>query len=981
MRISTFSICFSMLFAQVAIGQINKPLNDKEPIQMVLRFDRPLDNAMAMDQFKSKNKLDKYNKYFPTYANTDETGRTHQHYQQFYKGIKVEFGVIITHSTKEGVYFINGEAYNAAGLNLQASMTATEGLNVILNAKNGAKYLWESPDDALAMNYQKPTGELVILPNVKTGAVNLAYKYDVYTTEPLAREEIYVDAHSGQILYSNPIIKHVHEKKNTPTTSTAAKVTEMDASVIGTANNTKYSGSRPIETTFDTASNKFILKDDTRGGGVQTFNSARTTTYPTTNFTDLDNNWTTAEFNNANKDIGALDAHWGAEMTYDFWKNIFNRDSYDGNGTKLKNYVHYRSNANASLVNAFWNGAVMSYGDGNNSVSILTSIDVCGHEIGHGVCSSTANLAYQNQSGAINEGLSDIWGACIEHYGRTGSLVGPFASGVFTIAEDLGTSPFRSMSSPLTYGNPDTYLGTNWTATGDEGNCTPSTNNDECGVHNNSGVMNHWFYIVTAGKSGTNNAPTPHSYNVTGIGMAKSSQIVFYAERDYLTSNATYLDMRNATLEVANNLYCGTSPEVMAVTNAWYAVNVGAQYTAFATDISLKKIVQPLSVACGTPVNPVVTIENDGTNPITAATISYTIDGGAATTFNWTGSLTSCQSVDYPITIGTLARGTHTLSFTTTTNGDGNSSNNTKSTLFLVNDAGVVNQVNTFEANTDNLISFDKGDTNNLWQRGQAAGSTLTAAVAGNSNVYGTILDGNYTDSTISYLVSQCYDLTNYQDPTFKFDMAFDLEPDYDFLNVEYSTDAGATWSILGDASSSSTWYNSINTPNATNCDYCVGAQWTGLGSDSSQFGTTNATMNTYIWDMPDFGYGGATPQSNIIFRFHFLSDPAVNYEGIIIDNFVVTGTLMLSNHKSNFEIFEINPNPSNGLVNVKLTTSDTVKIDLYDIQGRKCFTNDYANSDVIFNQQINLGQLQKGIYLLTVTSDGKTATKKLVIQ
>jgi len=271
-------------------------------------------------------------------------------------------------------------------------------------------------------------------------------------------------------------------------------------------------------------------------------------------------------------------------------ENIFNRDSYDGLGTSLKSYVHYRSSANTSLVNAFWNGSVMSYGDGNNSVSILTSIDVCGHEIGHGVCSSTANLAYQNQSGAINEGLSDIWGACIEHYGRTGSLAAPFATGVWKIAEDLGTTPFRSMSSPTTYGNPDTYLGNNWTTTGDEGNCTPSTGNDQCGVHNNSGVMNHWFYIVTVGKSGTNNAPIPHAYSVTGIGMAKSSQIVFFAERDYLTPNATYLDMRNATLEVANSMYCGSSPEVIAITNAWYAVNVGPQYVGYPTDVSLKKL-------------------------------------------------------------------------------------------------------------------------------------------------------------------------------------------------------------------------------------------------------------------------------------------------------------------------------------------------------------------------------------------------------
>jgi hypothetical protein len=373
-------------------------------------------------------------------------------------------------------------------------------------------------------------------------------------------------------------------------------------------------------------------------------------------------------------------------MTYDFWKNIYNRNSYDNNGTMLKSYVHYRSVANASLVNAFWNGSVMSYGDGNSTTSILTSLDVCAHEIGHGVCSTTANLAYQNQSGAINEGLSDIWAACIEHYGRTGTLAAPFAIGVWKIAEDLGTNPFRVMSAPLTRGNPDTYMGTNWTTTGDEGNCNPTSNNDQCGVHNNSGVLNHWFYILTVGKSGTNNAPTPDTYSVNGIGMEKSSQITYYAERDYLTPNATYMDMRNATLQVANNLYCGSSPEVIAVTNAWYAVNVGNQYVNYPTDISLKKIIQPLTVACGASNNSTITFENSGTNTITSVEISYSIDGGTPTNLNWNGTITSCQTIDFPISIGSLSRGTHTISYTTTTNSDGNTGNNTKTTLVLVND-------------------------------------------------------------------------------------------------------------------------------------------------------------------------------------------------------------------------------------------------------------------------------------------------------
>jgi hypothetical protein len=463
--------------------------------------------------------------------------------------------------------------------------------------------------------------------------------------------------------------------------------------------------------------------------------------------------------------------------------------------------------------------------------------------------------------------------------------------------------------------------------------------------------------------------------------MAKSAQIVYYAERDYLTPNATYLDMRNATLQVANNLYCGTSPEVIAATNAWYAVNVGNQYVGYPTDISLKKIVQPISVACGASNNSVITFENSGTNTITSVAISYSIDGGAATSLSWSGTLTSCQTMDFPISIGGLSRGTHNISYTTTTTSDGNNSNNTKSALILVNDAGVVNAVNTFESATDNLISYDKGNTNNLWQRGQAAGTILNSTVSGGSNVYGTNLSGQYPNSTTSYLVTQCYDLSQYQNPKFKFDMAFDFEPDYDYLNVEYSTNGGISWSILGNSTSGTTWYNSANVPNATNCENCVGAQWTGAGGDPNLSGGVNSDKTNYSWDMSEFGYGGATPQSNIIFRFNFVSDPGVTNEGVIIDNFVITGTPLLSNNENNFETFTISPNPSNGNILVRLSTSEEVKVDLFDIRGRKCFNAIYENSNTFFNKEINLGQLEKGIYLINVTSDGITETKKVIIQ
>jgi len=959
-------------------AQDNQKVSDDKAYQKIRKFENPLVKDAAIGVFVKENKLGKGYVFQPKKENTDKSGNVHQRHQQFFNGLKVEFGTIITHSSEGKVYSINGELYNVSNLNIVPSLTKEQGFQKAVAFKNAKKYLWEDASQAQIMDYKKPEGELLILPNVKTGGVNLAYKYDVYTLDPISRDEIFVDAHTGVILYKNPIIKHAD--KLVTSAETKAQVDKMEMLVAGTAA-TRYSGSKTIETTFDTGLSKYVLLDNTRGGGIVTYNCQKTTTYQSTHFQDNDNNWTSAEFANINKDNGALDAHWGAEMTYDFWQNNFGRNSFDDNGAQIKSYVHYRQVANQNLVNAFWNGSAMSYGDGNSTTNILTSIDVCGHEIGHAICSYTADLAYQNQSGGINEGYSDIWGACIEHYGRTGSLAGTPVANVWKIAEDLSSTgtPFRSMSNPLSRGNPDTYLGTNWTPTGDEAGCVPASGNDQCGVHNNSGVMNHWFYILTVGKSGTNNAPVPDTYNVTGIGMAKSSEIAYLAERDYLTPNSTYLDVRNATIDVASTIYCPNSPETIAVTNAWYAVNVGEQYVGYPTDVALKSVSGSLNVACGAAITPTIRIENAGTSttPISTVNISYTIDGGPATNLVWNGSLGICQRENYSFSVGTLSRGTHVLNVTTTMSGDGNSANNTKSAIIVVNDAGTVNQINTFETATDVLVSVDDNGTNNLWQRGTSAKAQLTNAVAGNSKVYATNLGGLYTDGTKSYLVSQCYNLTTVQNPMLKFDMAFDLETDWDLVYMEYSTNGGASWAALGTGVSAN-WYTSSRTPNGTDCFNCIGGQWTGEAASTHPAGGTNGQKRPYSFSLANFGNGGATPQSNIIFRFVFHSDEAVQEEGVIIDNFVIEGTLSTS--ENNFETFNVWPNPSNGNVNIQLNTSDKVNVALFDIRGRNVFNKVYTSTGAMFNQEVNFNSLEKGIYLLNVESEGKKATKKLII-
>jgi Zn-dependent metalloprotease/chitodextrinase len=468
---------------------------------------------------------------------------------------------------------MSGEYYNIGDIDVQPSLSADAALNRAIAQIGAREYLWDDFAEASKLNYRRPTGELVLLP-INGKQVKLAYKFDIYATAPVSRGDVYVDAKNGEILFYNATIKHVGEHSHGKNMIGGNTVDMFKAPSMVVAANaaTRYSGTQTIQTLLSGSS--YILHDNTRGGGMQTYNMKKGTNYSSAvNFTDVDNNWTAAEFNNTNKDNAALDAHWGAEMTYDYFSTVHSRNSFNNAGAKINSYVHYSSNYN----NAYWDGSRMTYGDGSGSggFNALTSLDVAAHEIGHAVCTYTANLAYQKESGAMNEGFSDIWAACVEFFAAPSKQP-------WLIGEDIemrsGHVALRSMSNPNAEGQPDTYGGTYWI----NPNCTPTQSNDYCGVHTNSGVLNHWFYILSVGKSGTNDIG--NAFNVTGITVDKAAKIAYRTEANYLSANSTFANARTYSIQSATELYGAGSAEVIATTNAWYAVGVGAAYSGGGSD-------------------------------------------------------------------------------------------------------------------------------------------------------------------------------------------------------------------------------------------------------------------------------------------------------------------------------------------------------------------------------------------------------------
>lgn len=563
-------------------------------------------------------------------------------FQQYYKGVKVD-------RAKFKVFLKNGQAefFNGAWYAVPATLSTTPVLSriqALAFAKSridARKYMPELIIDRLnstivassrallqkELQENSYGGDLVIIKDFDKestgGDVRLAYKFNIYAAEPLSRSWVYVDANTGRILLVDKIIKHVGEEP----TGVASVSTAVQTRYAGTRNifvkqisgNDPQNGltlvaSNPLEV-YIPGSLTYGLMDDTRGKGIETYDLNGLGGVPLNisalysqakSFTDVDNNWLLSEHmrggavESENDDFG-WDAHWGAAVVYDYWKNNHNRLSFDAKDGKIKSFIH----SGLAFDNAYWNGSVMTYGDGSgtaaNGFKPLTSLDVCGHEIGHGVCEFTADLVYAKESGAMNEGFSDIWAACVEYFAI--KTVDPALASVykpFSIGEQITKNPavpLRRMDNPKAKTDPDTYAGQYWTSQ----NCSPTLANDQCGVHNNSGVLNKWFYLLTVGSGtgsgpdaafagqddGINDAVTTgpvelqhpaNPYQVTGLGFAMSERLSYLTEL-LLTTTATFAEAREVSIAVATEVSGNPcSAIVESVTNAWYAVGVGPQF-------------------------------------------------------------------------------------------------------------------------------------------------------------------------------------------------------------------------------------------------------------------------------------------------------------------------------------------------------------------------------------------------------------------
>ncbi len=674
-------------------------------------------------------------------------------FQQYYKGIKVEHGIYKTLARQAELQFLAGAFYDVpTTLSVTPAISEQEALNFAKKAMGGKIWAWDDIREKInqtknpavikilerELREYLPKGELVITKDfAKSGTdMRLAYKFNLYSAEPLKRAWVFVDAADGKILLYDPIIKHA-SVATTVTTRYAGNRQILTKQISGNdpGNGQTLVSSHPTsEPTYLPGSPTYVLIDDTRGNGIETYDLNNVGGLPLSvgalyaqakSFTDVNNIWTPAEHkrnaandgaNEAENDDIAFDAHWGAEMVYDYWKNRQNRLSYDGNNAIIKSYIHY----GPAYDNAFWNGTAMTYGDGSGSATgfrALTSLDVCGHEIGHGVCSFTADLVYEKESGAMNEGFSDIWGAAIENYAI--KVVDPTLATrykPFSIGEQIGYAAdpsLRRMDNPKAKTDPDTYRGQYWI----NPNCTPTLANDQCGVHTNSGVLNKWFYLLTCGSGkgtgpdasyvisgaddglrddttlGFNSVP----YLVTGLGFDVSEKIAFITET-MLTATATYNEAKDVSIAVAK-AYSGDpcGQIVQSVTNAWFAVGVSPAFaspcvTTFgfssATGLTVGEGLNTFGCSAQRTVNIPILLPANSTATITfggTATINRDYTVSSTSISNTTGS-TKQDTLKVFVVNDAVVESTETIGITVSMSNSGGNPVNTSYTITILDD-------------------------------------------------------------------------------------------------------------------------------------------------------------------------------------------------------------------------------------------------------------------------------------------------------
>lgn len=457
----------------------------------------------------------------------DDLGVVHIRFNQLYRGVKVFEGEAITHVDPRGEVTVTDALRRDIRVDTEPRIAAADAVATAMEEMEAT------------VEGDPPAATLEILPQGARSLVDrLVWHVQVFTEDDHgpAQWDHFIDAQTGAVAWSFDSL-------------------ETNAA-MGTAK-TMFLGDQPITTDF--AGGTYSLTDPLRGNGNYTCDKNGKTNAPAcTTFTRANNIFGNNVKDSSDRATAGADAHFGLQATWDYYKNMWNRNGIDNTGRKTYSRVHYGTN----YQNAFWSSSCfcMTYGDGGSTFYPLVSLDVAGHEMSHGVMSTEANLTYSGESGGLNESSSDIFGTLVEYAANS-----PTDAPDFWVGERIYKT---------------NYAGGNYTQTkalrymddpGKDG-ASPACWSASVGnldVHYSSGPNNHMFWLLAHGGTSKCNGQS-----VGGVGNDTAARIWYKAITDYMTASSNYHGARVACLDAATALYGAGSAEYNAVNAAYAGINV-----------------------------------------------------------------------------------------------------------------------------------------------------------------------------------------------------------------------------------------------------------------------------------------------------------------------------------------------------------------------------------------------------------------------
>jgi len=524
-----------------------------------------------------------------------KNGWVRNRFKQKYRGLEVLGSSIVLHEKNGSIEKMTGNIFPDIALNINPSQSTSAIEHELIN------YIWQnSPEStseliAIKEDFQIESMELKVMDRMYpsfSGYYKLVYEVIARRNIPkYDRISYFLDANTGELLSQ---MSHV-----------------CSISVEGEAN-TKYYGTQKI-ITDSIAPNKFVLFDETRD--IVTLNAKESRRFDINDYDDFedeDNYW-----DNANEDMDEIagDLHYCSAAYHDYMNETFGWKGVDGLGAETSQLIGIAHINDQFYLNAFWDGVATHYGNGLCvDYGPLTTLDVVGHEYAHGFTQFSSGLIYRNESGALNEATSDIFGKALEHAYDPDNfnwLIGDR----FTSGEG---EAFRNMSNPNDKDHPQYYKGENWSSFG--------------AVHTNSGVYNFWYYLLVEGGTGVNEGG--YFYNVPSIGWEDATDIVFGAQVGYFEPSTGYQDAFNYTLSYVTDAFGANSEQYAAVEEAWRAVGVSPSESGPAVGGAVQVDGTATTICTDECIDITLDLVNLGSEPIETGTridLRYLLDNDITT--------------------------------------------------------------------------------------------------------------------------------------------------------------------------------------------------------------------------------------------------------------------------------------------------------------------------------------------------------------